>query len=174
MCVSFLIISCFSSFFSLCCFHCKKASHVLYFLDLISKIIQLLQNIAVPDELNKLEKVHALSDGKHKKLITELIEEQQLLLADCLFAVASQYPFSKESCKKLMSYLKLVAPNTSDGTLDAVTIRVLLSLLASFNCDVVDSAINDDNNEQCKSDMIFLLNSLEMLKLFFTYILKNA
>ena len=73
-----------------------------------------------------------------------------------------------------MSYLKLVAPNTSDGTLDAVTIRVLLSLLASFNCDVVDSAINDDNNEQCKSDMIFLLNSLEMLKLFFTYILKNA
>ena len=136
------------------------ASLVLCFLDLVSKIIQLLQNIAVPDELNKLEKAHALGDGKHKKLITELIDEQQLLLADCLFALASQYPFSKEGCKKLMSYLKLVAPNTSDGTLDAVTIRVLLSLLVSFNCDVVDGAINDNDGEQCKTEIGFFVVEL--------------
>lgn len=112
--------------------------------------MHLLQDLSLPNELFKLENAKALADGKHKKLITELIKEQQLLLADCLFALASQYPLSKNDCSKVMNYLKLIAPNTSDGSLDAVTVRVLLSLLTSFNCDTIDVMVGDLEDDQCK------------------------
>lgn len=119
-------------------------------LGLISKILSLLEEISLQKELQKLENAHALDDGKHKKLITELVTEQQLLLADCLFASACQYPLSAGDCIKVMNYLKLVAPNTSDGCLDVVTVRVLFSLLASFNCNVMDLAVENIEDEQCK------------------------
>lgn len=109
-----------------------------------------MEEISLPKELKKLEDSKALGDGKHKKLISELVQEQQLLLADCLFALSSQYPLQQDECIKLLDYLKLVAPATADGSLDVVTIRVLLALLASFNCIVIDAALENTDDEQCK------------------------
>ena len=116
--------------------------------------MQLLQDISLPQELKKLESSRALSDGKHKKQITELIEEQQLLLADCLFIVAKQNPLPNDDIVNLLNFLKMAKPNTPDGSLDFVTVRVLLALLSSFNCDVMDAAVENIGNEQCKCKVI--------------------
>lgn len=122
---------------------------------LVSKILLLLEEISLPKELKKLEDARCLLDGKHKKLITELIEEQQQLLADCLFALSCQYPLQKDECIKLLDYLKLVAPNTSDGSLDFVTLRVFLAVIASFNCNIIDSAVENIEDSQCKNASVF-------------------
>lgn len=111
--------------------------------------MKLLGEISLTNELQKLEEARALDDGKHKNQITELIEEQQLLLADCLFACACQYPLNRNDCIKLLDYLKVVASNTADGRLDVITVRVLFALLATFNCDVMDSAVENIEDAQC-------------------------
>ncbi|XP_065669875.1 nuclear pore complex protein Nup205 isoform X2 [Hydra vulgaris] len=115
---------------------------------LVTKLLQLLQDISLPNELKKLESARALSDGKHKKQIIELIEEQQLLLGDCLFIVAKQNTLPVDDCVSLLNYLKIAKPNTPDGSLDFVTARVLLALLSSFNCDIMDLAVENIGNEQ--------------------------
>ncbi|XP_057313200.1 nuclear pore complex protein Nup205-like isoform X1 [Hydractinia symbiolongicarpus] len=130
---------------------------------LVSKILLLLEEISLPKELKKLEDARCLLDGKHKKLITELIEEQQQLLADCLFVLSCQYPLQKDECIKLLDYLKLVAPNTSDGSLDFVTLRVFLAVIASFNCNIIDSAVENIEDSQYQQlpyfkDKKFLIN----------------
>lgn len=124
-----------------------------------------MKDLSLPQELKKLEDAHALSDGKHKNMITELITEQQLLLGDCLFATACQHPLDKTDCEKLVNHLKLIAPNTADGSLDAVTMRVLFSLLANFNCDILDLAIENIEDAQCKelSFLTFKIQCLRML-----------
>ena len=115
----------------------------------MSIILNILEDLSVPKELKKLEDAHGLSDGKHKNMITELITEQQLILGDCLFAISCQYPMDKSDCEKILNHLKLIAPNTADGSLDAVTMRVLFALLANFNCDVLDLAIDNIEDTQC-------------------------
>lgn len=116
---------------------------------MVSIILNILEDLSLPKELKKLEDAHGLADGKHKNMITELITEQQLLLGDCLFAIACQYPMDKSDCEKILNHLKLVAPNTADGSLDSVTMRVLFALLANFNCDVLDLAIDNIEDKQC-------------------------
>jgi len=119
-------------------------------------MLGILEELSLPKELQKLEDAHALSEGKHKAMLTDLITEQQLILGDCLFAAACQYPLEKIDCEKLINYLKLVAPNTADGSLDAITIRVLFALLANFNCNIMDTAIENVEDTQCKKN-VFLL-----------------
>ena len=64
--------------------------------------------------------------------------EQRQLLSECLFSWASQTPLAKKDCVDVMDFLKLSVPETSDGTLDHVTLRVLMSFVVSMDTAVLD------------------------------------
>ena len=77
----------------------------------------------------------------------------------------------QDECIKLLDYLKLVAPATSDGRLDVVTIRVLLALLASFNCNVMDSAIENSDDEQCKYiNVLLVIHLITWINFMYLYL----
>ncbi len=102
------------------------------FLGLLTKVLQKLREVNVQTELDKLDKCKAVGSAKHKRQLTELITEQRNLLADCLFCWACQSPLGKKESCELMDYLKDQVPATSDGTFDYVTLKVVMSLLISW------------------------------------------
>eukprot|EP00794_Sanderia_malayensis_P012769 gene12769-14080_t len=99
---------------------------------LLVKLLRKLCDVNVQSELDKLEKCKAVGSAKHKKQLIELITEQRNLLSDCLFCWACQSPLGKKECSELMDFLKDCTPSTSDGTFDYVTLKIVMSLLISW------------------------------------------
>lgn len=71
-----------------------------------------------------------------------MYNEIKFILADCLFCLASQHPLEKNDTLRLIAYLKKNGGSNADGTLDLVTLCLIISLLYCFDVSVLE----DDNN----------------------------
>ena len=73
---------------------------------LLTRVLNLLDQINVSDELARLAKGRAIGDAQHKRQIVEMIQEQRSCLSDCLFLWAVQTPFGKDECLEIIKHMK--------------------------------------------------------------------
>ena len=107
---------------------------------LTTTILQQLDQLDVQKELDKLERGQAIGDERHKQQLIDFITDQRQLLAECLFCFACQSPLPKRDCLQLLSFLKKCPSTDADGTLDSVTLTVLMTMLYCLNVDPLDEA----------------------------------
>ena len=110
---------------------------------LLSKVLQKLRDINVQAEIEKLDQSKSVGNAKHRKQLIELITEQRNLLADCLFCWACQSPFGKGECLAVIDFLKDCIPNTSDGAFDHVTLKAVMSLIASWGTAPYEALVEE-------------------------------
>ena len=109
-------------------------------LGLTTTILQQLDQLDVQKELDKLERGQAIGDERHKQQLIDFITDQRQLLAECLFCFACQSPLPRSDCLQLLSFLKKCPPTEADGTLDSVTLTLLMTMLYCLNVDPLDEA----------------------------------
>jgi len=68
----------------------------------------------------------------------DIYKEIKLILADCLFCLASQQPLSRENTMRLIAHLKKDNSVNADGTLDLVSMCLLMTLLYCFDVSVLE------------------------------------
>lgn len=100
---------------------------------LVDKILALLEETSVKNELDKLSKARGIKDTRHCQQISDLIEEQRNALADSLFYWACQNPFPKEAFLKILDHLKRIPAKDDIQPLDYTSLSLFLTLLACFN-----------------------------------------
>ena len=112
---------------------------------LVQNILDLLTGLSWINEMATLQKNMALGDPKHRHQVKELFKGILRGLADCVFALAAQSGLRKVDTVKLMDYLAKVRldQGNSDGSLDDVTMALLLALLYALDVTRV-SKINID------------------------------
>ena len=91
-------------------------------------------------ELDKLQRGQAIGDERHKQQLIDFITDQRQLLAECLFCFCCQSPLPKADSLGILSFLKTNAAAESNGSLDSVTLTVLMALLYCLNVDPLDNA----------------------------------
>ena len=121
---------------------------------LVQNILDLLSGLNWINEMATLQKNMALGDPKHRYQVKELFKGIVRGLADCVFALAAQTGLRKIDTIKLMDHLARIRleQGNSDGSLDEVTMALLLALLYALdvtratkgNVDMNGSVINDD------------------------------
>lgn len=136
----------------------------------LSRILNLLEQINVAGELAGLGKGRAVGHAHHKRQLVELIEEQRSCLADCLFLWAVQTPFGKDETLQIITHVKKMKLNgeksgSTEGdsggqssatpalpavdkvTVDVVTVSLCMTVMACFNigegCEEEESSITD-------------------------------
>ena len=109
-------------------------------LGLTTTILQQLDQLDVQKELDKLERGQAIGDERHKQQLIDFITDQRQLLAECLFCFACQSPLPRSDCLQLLSFLKKCPSTEADGTLDSVTLTLLMTMLYCLNVDPLDEA----------------------------------
>lgn len=107
---------------------------------LITTILQQLDELDVQKELDKLERGQGIGDVRHKQQLIDFITDQRQLLAECLYCFACQSPFPKRESLQLLSSLKKRPSTDADGTLDSVTLTLLMAMLYCLNVDPLDEA----------------------------------
>lgn len=70
--------------------------------------------------------------------VTDLIREVRQGLADCLFCWACQSPLSRENTKHLVSHLKKDDGVKADGTLDQVSMTLLMTLIYCLDIRILE------------------------------------
>ena len=116
------------------------------FLGLVTKLLNSLQELTLQNELKKLQDGQAIGNEKHQRQLVNLITEQRLLLAESLFCLACQTPFSKAEALKVFSYLKEVTPNEETGEIDQADLFVFFALLYSLNASSLETRTELPNN----------------------------
>uniref|UniRef100_A0A2P2I4J7 Nuclear pore complex protein Nup205-like n=1 Tax=Hirondellea gigas TaxID=1518452 RepID=A0A2P2I4J7_9CRUS len=102
-------------------------------LNMIDKILELISNMDLTKEVELLQHNRALGDARHRKMVLDKFKSVRLLFAESLFYWAAQTPLEKDECRRLMAYLsKVKLAETGDGSLDQVTITLLMALLYSI------------------------------------------
>ena len=107
---------------------------------LTATILNQLGQLSVQVELDKLQRGQAIGDERHKQQLVDFITDQRQLLAECLFCFACQSPLPKDDCLRILTFLKQNSVAEADGTLDGVTLTVLMAMLYCLNVDPLDNA----------------------------------
>ncbi|KAK7106896.1 nuclear pore complex protein Nup205-like [Littorina saxatilis] len=100
---------------------------------LVHKILDLIQNMDVSKELDKLQKQRALGASRHRKQVSDLFKEIRQTLAECLFCLACQQPLNKADTQRLLAHLRSDNGLGADEGLDSVSLSLLMTLLACFD-----------------------------------------
>ncbi|XP_013384593.1 nuclear pore complex protein Nup205 [Lingula anatina] len=116
---------------------------------LTNKILSLITEMDITKEMDKLQRERALGNAKHKKQVTDLYKETQLLLAECLYCWAGQAPLPKQDTSQLLDHLKRDNRTNPDGTIDSVTMALLMALLYCIDVSVLDR----ENSEDVSSEL---------------------
>ena len=107
---------------------------------LTTSILCQLNELNVQKELAKLERGQAIGSERHRQQLIDFITDQRQLLSECLFCFACQSPLPKKDTLQLLSFLKKYSSTEADGTLDNVTLTLLMALLCCLNVDPLDEA----------------------------------
>ncbi|KAL8613661.1 hypothetical protein ACOMHN_029753 [Nucella lapillus] len=100
---------------------------------LVFKILDLIQNLDVSKELDKLQKQRALGAARHKKQVTDLLKEIGQTLGECLFCLACQQPLNQADTLRLLAYLRSCPGLGGDQTMEPVALCLVMTLLACFD-----------------------------------------
>ena len=137
-------------FFFLISFLLSKHRSLIFNASVISglttTILQQLDQLDIQKELDKLERGQAIGDERHKQQLIDFITDQRQLLAECLFCFACQSPLPRSDCLQLLSFLKKCPSTDADGTLDSVTLTLLMAMLYCLNADPLDEAVEMQTN----------------------------
>ncbi|XP_069822932.1 nuclear pore complex protein Nup205 [Dendropsophus ebraccatus] len=109
---------------------------------LTQKILTLVSQIDVNNEFDKLQKERGLGNEKHRKEVSDLVKESRQSLAESLFSWACQTPLSKDDTLLLIGYLEKVSVE-ADGTLDSVSLYLLMALLYCFDIGFLEQGTED-------------------------------
>ncbi|XP_053318181.1 nuclear pore complex protein Nup205 [Spea bombifrons] len=109
---------------------------------LTHKILDLLSQIDVNNEFEKLQKERGLGSEKHRKQVSDLIKECRKSLSESLFLWSCQSPLSKENTLLLIGHLEKVTLE-ADGTLHAVNLTLLMALLYCLDVGFLDQGTED-------------------------------
>ncbi|KAM4037197.1 nuclear pore complex protein Nup205 isoform 2-T2 [Anomaloglossus baeobatrachus] len=109
---------------------------------LAQKILTLVSQINVHNEFDKLQKERGLGNEKHRKEVSDLIKESRQSLAGSLFSWACQTPLNKDDTLLLITHLEKVSAE-ADGTLDSVSLYLLMALLYCFDVSFLEQGTED-------------------------------
>ncbi|XP_065186434.1 nuclear pore complex protein Nup205-like [Sycon ciliatum] len=105
---------------------------------LVGKILELLRGINEQTIIEKLQEGRGVGGDVHQRQLGALIDEQRGLLADVLFSVSCQTALSKGDVLLLLQYLRDCSTSTASGTLDSVTLVVLMALFYAISVEHAD------------------------------------
>ncbi|XP_007909424.1 nuclear pore complex protein Nup205 [Callorhinchus milii] len=109
---------------------------------LTQKILNLINQINLHNEFDKLQGARGLGNESHRKGVTDLIKECRQSLAECLFAWTCQSPLGKDDTLFLIGHLENVTAE-ADGSLDDVNLALLMALLYCFDVSFLEHGTED-------------------------------
>uniref|UniRef100_A0A671S734 Nuclear pore complex protein Nup205-like n=1 Tax=Sinocyclocheilus anshuiensis TaxID=1608454 RepID=A0A671S734_9TELE len=109
---------------------------------LTKQILNLISDVSVTREFERLQKERGLGNEKHRKEVSDLIKECRQSLAECLFAWTCQSPLSKEDTLTLIGHLEMVTAE-ADGSLDSVNLALVMSLLYCLDVSFLEQGTED-------------------------------
>ena len=102
-------------------------------ISMVDRILELISSMDITKEIETLQQNRALGDAKHRKLVLDKFSSVRTLLGETLFGWAAQTPLKKDECRRLLMHLsKVKLTETSDGSLDQVSLALLMALLYSI------------------------------------------
>ncbi|KAM8974449.1 nuclear pore complex protein Nup205 isoform 2-T2 [Pelodytes ibericus] len=115
---------------------------------LTHKILDLLSQIDVNTEFEKLQRERGLGNERHRKEVSDMIKECRQSLAESLFGWTCQSPLSKDDTMLLILHLEKVTLD-ADGSLDRVNLTLLMALLYCLDVGFLEQG-TDDREELLK------------------------
>lgn len=112
---------------------------------LLNKIIDLLEQMDLTQELALLSENRALGPPKHHRQVLDFFEEIRTQLATILYCYAAQSGLPRETTIKLIRYMSKCVLDDSRGGIDDVTLALLMTLLYAFDLGVLKK--RDDGEE---------------------------
>lgn len=109
---------------------------------LTKQILNLISDVSVTREFERLQKERGLGTEKHRKEVSDLIKECRQSLAECLFAWACQSPLGKDDTLALIGHLEMVTAE-ADGSLDSVNLALVMALLYSLDVSFLEQGTED-------------------------------
>uniref|UniRef100_A0A3P8UYZ2 Nucleoporin 205 n=1 Tax=Cynoglossus semilaevis TaxID=244447 RepID=A0A3P8UYZ2_CYNSE len=109
---------------------------------LTKRILNLMSEISVTREFEKLQKERGLGNEKHRKEVSYLINECRQVLADSLFSWTCQSPLTKDDTLALISHLETVTAQ-ADGSLHSVNLALVMALLYCLDVSFVEQGTED-------------------------------
>ncbi|KAM9377048.1 nuclear pore complex protein Nup205 isoform 2-T2 [Pholidichthys leucotaenia] len=109
---------------------------------LTKRILALMSEISVTREFERLQKERGLGNEKHRKEVSDLIQECRQALADSLFAWTCQSPLTKDDTLALIGHLETVTAQ-ADGSLDSVNLALVMALLYCLDVSFIEQGTED-------------------------------
>ncbi|XP_048024823.1 nuclear pore complex protein Nup205 isoform X1 [Megalobrama amblycephala] len=109
---------------------------------LTKQILNLISDVNVTREFERLQKERGLGNEKHRKEVSDLIKECRQSLAECLFAWTCQSPLSKDDTLALIGHLEMVTAE-ADGSLDSVNLALVMALLYCLDVSFLEQGTED-------------------------------
>ncbi|XP_067131322.1 LOW QUALITY PROTEIN: nuclear pore complex protein Nup205 [Centruroides vittatus] len=111
--------------------------------NVVTKVIDLIKQIDLPNELHLLQKNRALGGPRYRKQVVDLIQEIRQTLADIVFGWSCQGQLSNNETLYLLDYISKQSCS-ADGSLDNVTLTLLISLLNVIDVSVLQTCEDGD------------------------------
>uniref|UniRef100_A0A8B9L6N0 Nucleoporin 205 n=1 Tax=Astyanax mexicanus TaxID=7994 RepID=A0A8B9L6N0_ASTMX len=109
---------------------------------LAKQILNLVSDINVTREFERLQKERGLGNEKHRKEVSDLIKECRQSLAECLFSWTCQSPLNKDDMLALIGHLETVTAE-ADGSLDSVNLALVMALLYCLDVSFLEQGTED-------------------------------
>uniref|UniRef100_T1JB70 Partial AB-hydrolase lipase domain-containing protein n=1 Tax=Strigamia maritima TaxID=126957 RepID=T1JB70_STRMM len=105
---------------------------------LFRKILDLLLEMDLAKEIDKLQKNRGLGSPRHRKQVVDLIIETKQTLAECIYCLACQSALSSEHTLQLLAFLARHNPIAADGTMDNVSLALVMAVLYAVDVSVLE------------------------------------
>lgn len=115
---------------------------------ILERIIDLLEELDISNEVALLTKNRALGAAKHHRHVLDLFEDIRLALATALFNWSAQSGLPKVVTGKLIKYFSKYAPQEPWGGIDDVNTTLLMSLLYAFDTSALQKYEDGDRRVQ--------------------------
>lgn len=112
---------------------------------ILNKIIDLLAQLDVTQELATLSENRALGPSKHHRQVLDFFEETRLHLATTLYCWAAQCGLPCDTALKLIDYLSKYKSDDPRGVIDDVTLALVMALLYALDMSALKT--RDDGEE---------------------------
>ncbi|KAK9882396.1 hypothetical protein WA026_020918 [Henosepilachna vigintioctopunctata] len=117
---------------------------------LFNRIFELLRQLDLSKELEKLHQNVALGGPKHRKQVKDLFLDIRNLLGDIVFIWATQSGLPKAPTLALINYLREVkGEDEASGKLDSVNLSLQMALLSALDLSILHT--REDGEEIVKS-----------------------
>lgn len=93
--------------------------------------------------------------------VSDLYKEIQIILADCLFCLATQQPLGKADTMRLIQHLRADNSMNADGSLEPVSLCLLMTLLYCFDVTLLDQ--EDSRGQSLITEVCYVWKGTQLL-----------